>query len=287
MKTPSQVRLESLGRDRATNTVLPGPVRFSFPSRHHPLPKDDLSTFKTSFRAPIGLHPTYEIAISGSSIEPPAESCSLHAYLTLPSTIFIDRYQLSDELFLASQNLTSLRTLSGETDLEAPTWVVKKWGSAALVELAPPDANAVSQYSQWTATIPMHLRYLPPTDENSTMPGHRTIDIPSPAVFWACEAEEGLKMAVNPFDRVNLGYDGLFGPKTMFYHVPPQGNEVGSLMTPIQVPVINTAKSHYVEIGTAVAVIVGFLWVAWKLVGPVSSPAEAAPSPTRGHKKSK
>ncbi len=74
-------------------------------------------------------------------------------------------------------------------------------------------------------------------------------------------------MSVNPFDRVNLGYDGLFGPRTMFYHLEPtaMGNGNGSLIEILRMPVLDTEKAGRVEVGTAVVVLVGFLWVCWKL----------------------
>lgn len=90
-----------------------------------------------------------------------------------------------------------------------------------------------------------------------------TVEVPWPAVFWACEAEDGLKMSVNPFDRTNLGYDGLFGPKTMFYHLSPESN--GTLIEKMEVPVLNMAYAPYVESGTVTAVLLGFLWICWKL----------------------
>lgn len=222
----------------------------------------------------MGLHPTLQLSFPTAHLTPPSESCALHAYLTLPSTIFIDRYQLSDPLFLASQNLTFLRVLSGETDLEAPVWVIKRWGSAALFELAQPpepasDSGAAEKgLAEWTASIPLHLRYLSPLNSSTFLIGtsdQREIGVPWPTVFWACEAEEGLKMGTNPFDRVNLGYDGLFGPKTMFYHVPPASVGSGRLMEPLRVPVADAAKTRNVSIGTAAAVFLGFMWICWQL----------------------
>ncbi|KAL1302587.1 hypothetical protein AAFC00_002965 [Neodothiora populina] len=271
--------LTVLGEDDKPSATL-----FSFPARHHPLPIEDTTAFKTSFQQPSGLHPTLQLSFREESLKPPSPSCSLHTYLTLPSTVFLDRYQLSDPLFLASNNLLSLRSLSGESDLEAPAWVIKKWGSASLFELKSPrdyydddlSASASTEdqnkAGDWNVTIPLHLRYLDPSGgENMTstsQPGKRTTKIPWPAVFWACEAEEGLKMGVNPFDRVNLGYDGLFGPKTMFYHVPPArvGGEHGELYEKLEAPVLDLQKSRYVEAGSAFVVVMGFAWVAWVLL---------------------
>ncbi|KAI4935588.1 uncharacterized protein J4E92_002879 [Alternaria infectoria] len=73
----------------------------------------------------------------------PNRSCKLHTHLTLPSYLFIDKYQFSDTLFLADKNLKRLRSLAGATDLEAPDWVVPAWGSAALFELATPKPEKI------------------------------------------------------------------------------------------------------------------------------------------------
>ncbi|KAF2490460.1 PIG-X-domain-containing protein [Lophium mytilinum] len=242
----------------------PKPTRFHFPSRHHPLPKSASSpplTYATSFKQPAGLHPSLTLSFPASSLTPPDETCALHTYLTLPSVLFIDKYQLSDPLFLASLNLVFLRSISGATDLEAPDWVVSQWGSAALLELAiPPQHDSAPQDGDWEVSIPLHLRYLPPNHNKTGLESSAT---PWPVVFWACRAEEGSKMTVNPFDRVNLGYDGLFGPKTMFYHVPPA--DVGGLVERIDVPVLDLDRAGYVEWGTVAAVVLGVAWVCWKL----------------------
>ena len=238
-----------------------GPTRFSFPSRHHDLTAPTESTYQASFVTPTGLHPTLRLTLPLSSISPPAETCALHSYLTLPSTLFPDKYQLSAPLFLASKNLRSVRSISGETDLEAPNWAIDRWGSAMLVELAPPVAS--SKEASWHADVPLHLRYLAPSNG-----GEAYLDVPWPVVFWACSAEEGTKMSTNPFDRVNLGYDGLFGPRTMFYHFHPNGTGDGirgRLVEILEVPTLDPKGTTWLESGTVFIVLLGFLWVTWKL----------------------
>ncbi|MCJ1256631.1 protease B nonderepressible form [Lignoscripta atroalba] len=241
----------------------PDPTLFSFPARHHLASKSSASIYRASLVPPTGLHPTLRLAFASSSMIPPAETCMLHTYLTLPSFLFPDKYQLSSPLFLSSKNLRSVRSVSGETDLEAPDWVVQKWGSAMLVELAPPPSSPVSESGPWYADIPLHLRYLAPAAGGATQ-----VDVPWPVVFWACTAEEGNKMNVNPFDRVNLGYDGLFGPKTMFYHLEPDTNNTnghGGLIEHLDIPVLDTASAPWIEKGTVIIVVVGLLWVLSKL----------------------
>lgn len=247
-----------------------GPTKFSFPSRHHSLPASSRTSYRAAFQQPTGLHPKLDITLSRRNLNPPKESCALHAYWTLPSSLFIDRYQFSDELFLASQNLISLRSLSGEEDLEAPDWVIDRWGSAALLELAHPLASTADG-SNLTITIPTHLRYLAAApNETEYSSGQTLLEVPWPSVFWACEAEEGLKMSNNPFDRTNLGFDGLFGPKTMFYHIPP-ASDVDALVSELRVPVLVPQNAEYVRFGTATAVVMGFAWVCWKILSGVRS----------------
>lgn len=77
-------------------------------------------------------------------------------------------------------------------------------------------------------------------------------------------------MNTNPFDRINLGYDGLFGPRTIFYHLQPaSGGE--SLVEDIRVPVLDLqgSKMKGIESGTVIVVFVGFLWVCLRLLAVI------------------
>ncbi|EDN04722.1 PIG-X/PBN1 domain-containing protein [Histoplasma capsulatum] len=296
--------LAVLGEDQSLKPAL-----FSFPSRHHPLLYS--SKYTITFRHPTGLHPTLQISIPRSSLSepppraPPDSKCSLHTYLTLPSSLFADKYQLSttDPLFLQSHNLLSLRAIAGETDLEAPDWVTDRWGSSLLLELATPlsrpsrkhkttyvngnhnDDNDDYDEDDWQITIPLHLRYLHPSPS-----GYRNISVPWPVVFWACAPEDGGEgetagggktMGINPFDRVGLGWDGLFAPGTLFYQLHPDTaasatgvdahalvEQRGLMVEKIQVPVLKIGDGgglsedvHSIETVTLIVVCFGFLWV--------------------------
>ena len=201
---------------------------------------------------------------------PPTDGCALHTYLTLPSALFLDKYQLSSPNLLASKNLRSVRFLAGETDLETPIWAVSRWGSALLLELAPPHSTSGPRSTgtinetgnSWHADIPLHFRYLSPNQS-----GQASLSVAWPIVFWACPSDEGTKMKTNPFDRVDLGYDGLFGPRTMFYHLQPASGGK-TLLEDIRVPVLGLqgSKMKWIETGTVVTVILGFLWVCLSLL---------------------
>lgn len=236
------------------------PTRFSFPSRHHLLSSDHRNTFSASFGFPTGLHPNLQLSLSHARTKNLQPSCTLYAYLTLPSFLFLDKYQLSSPNFLKSVNLHSIRALSGETDLEAPDWSISKWGSTVLLELAPPK-NDSNRDGVWHATLPLHLRYLPPTAKAVDQ-----VEIPWPTVFWACPAEEGTEMSVNPFDRVILGYDGSFAPGTIFYHLQPQLTRNDSLVERLEVPVLELSSLERIENETMTVVLAGVLWIIWKTV---------------------
>ncbi|KAI0879582.1 PIG-X [Hypoxylon argillaceum] len=262
--------LTVLGED-----TKPSPVLFAFPSRH----KDAESTFTSTFLQPLGLHPTLQLKIDSSKPPLPDSSCSLHAYLTLPRTIFADRYQLGDDLFLASKNLTAVRHMSHPVDLEAPDYAMKVWGSSMLLELQPPSAE---DNSPWTAEIPLHLRYLSPAEG-----GYSPIHVPWPALFWACTTEEGTKFPNSPFDRVNLGYDGLFGPRTLFWHVNPKSEGNVGLNHQIRVPVLDANKTKWIGTGTAAVVLVGFAYVVFKLASVFLRTGYGSQKPAKESEKKK
>lgn len=242
----------------------PSIIAYAIPSRH----RQADSSFSMAVVEPQGLHPTLRLSIS--SPKPPAAavenqaydgSCGLHAYLTLPKTVFADRYQLADDLFMASKNLTRLRYASTPVDLEMPEYKTPQWGSAVLLDLAPPSSSG----SPWTAEIPLHLRYMLPA-----LGGLSQTEVPYPAVFWACKAEGEASFADSPFDRANLGYDRLFAPRTVFWHVEPRPDPStaashATLMTKLRVPVVAVEKSSWVEAGTALTILVGFSWVLFSL----------------------
>lgn len=75
-------------------------------------------------------------------------------------------------------------------------------------------------------------------------------------------------MGVNPFDRTNLGWDGLFGARTMFYQLHPKSDR---LVEELEVPVLRLKdgeglfKARNIELGTSVVIMLGFFWVLWRL----------------------
>jgi hypothetical protein len=112
--------------------------------------------------------------------------------------------------------------------------------------------------------------------------------MPWPIVFWACTADDGTKFPVNPFDRTQLGFDGLFGPRTMFYHLDPapHGATPGRLVERISIPVLNleATSSWWIESLTVATIALGFLWV-WLKLAPAFWPRPAGDKQASGLKK--
>ena len=231
----------------------PSGTLFAFPSRH----RNAKASFSAQFLNPSGLHPTLQLKVS-SNVPPATEGdCAPHAYFALPKTIFADRFQLADELFLTSKNLTASRYTSLPVDLEAPAYTTKTWGSNILLQLAPPRSV---EPEAWTAEVPLHLRYLKPSAS-----GNVDIEIPYPALFWACESTAAVQFSNNPFDRTTLGYDECFDENTVFWHAKPQPLTGDRITVPISVPVLKEPAAAWVGLGTAATVALGFAWVLWKL----------------------
>lgn len=241
--------LNVLGEQKAPSHVL-----FAAPSRH----RLSGALFSSEFLKPAGLHPTLQLKLSTN--KPPVDNsdCAPYAYLTLPKTIFADRYQFEDKLFLASKNLTASRYTTLPVDLEAPGYTTTTWGSNVLLELAPPEP---SKEQAWTVQLPLHLRYLKPTAS-----GYARVEVPYPAVFWACESGGEGDFSTNPFDRRHLGYDELFSSETTFWHAAPRPEVGNRIMSAISVPVVKEEGAAWVHLGTTAAVSLGFAWVTWKLL---------------------
>lgn len=232
----------------------PSPVLFAAPSRH----RLSDATFSSEFLTPAGLHPTLQLRLSTN--KPPAQDseCAPYAYLSLPRTVFADRYQLEDKLFLASKNLSASKYTTLPVDLEAPEYNTNTWGSNVLLELAPPEP---STEQAWIAQLPLHLRYLKPTAS-----GYAQVEVPYPAVFWACEPRGEGGFSTNPFDRRHMGYDELFSPETTFWHAAPKPEAGNRIMSAISVPVLKEEGAAWVRLGTTVVVGLGCAWVMWKLL---------------------
>lgn len=104
------------------------------------------------------------------------------------------------------------------------------------------------------------------------------------------------ELGINPFDRIRLGWDGLFKAGTFFYQLHPtaysnSGPESGQASYPlvesIKVPVLSTdygLGGENIVFGTLVFIAAGFLWIVWKL-SPASISRHGKPAVGKKKKK--
>lgn len=226
-----------------------------FASRHHAAYD---SSFNSTFNLPTGLHPKIKLHVKGPSLaKPPADDCTLNAYFTLPKYLFIDKYQLSDKQFLASLGLNRLVGVYGETDLEAPSYTQKPWGSAFIVELSQTGDDV-------DVIVPLHSRYIDPEDDDNT-----TVEkqVPMPVVFFACPTEfSSGNPEKNPFDRTHLGFEHFFDEKTIFYHFTSD-----NLLQPLQIPTLGLRHANLIRNGTVAVVITAFFFIIAMIISSLRS----------------
>ena len=256
------------------------PTRFSFPARHHALASQ---LYTASITQPQGLHPTLRIMLPKplTSLPSHLSQCTLQVHLTLPLHTFVDPYSLkpSDSSFVDTYHITSINSHSGYMDLEAPDYLPNTpWGSTLLFtpSLPPSSHHKSAETALWEITVPLHLRYLPPSSNptnSSSIPAHDSVTIPYPHLYYACPApaDTAAKFPISPFDRLHLGYDASYGPLTSFWHLDPSPiSGDGKLTLPLSVPVLASAaggwmSSYGIEVVTLATILFGFLWIFIKL----------------------
>ncbi|KAF3926075.1 hypothetical protein ABW20_dc0109657 [Dactylellina cionopaga] len=209
------------------------------------------------------LHPKLEVtlALGGSS---PSGECTLNAYFAVPQPFFVDPYQLEDTKLMKSYGINRVTVVEGETDLEAPAWAMSKWGAIVLAELDVEQYLSTFEENRkpMEFTLPLHMRYLSTHSEKK----EESVNLPWPTVFWACKAEQWSKMSTNPFDRKMLGYEEYFPEQTMLYHLSPKLLNTTLSRSSLEMPILNTVDSQYIEWGTMGVIAIGFVWVLAKIM---------------------
>jgi phosphatidylinositol glycan class X len=113
------------------------------------------------------------------------DKCSLHIYYQLPSSVFIDPY----ELVQRGEEYTFFQW--GHADLEKPVHAVEESNVSFLLNVKPPqtwldDVSALSL----DVKVPLHARYGIPSPSISPKPPTGTyhdIVLQFPKAFIACE----------------------------------------------------------------------------------------------------
>ena len=253
-------------------TIITVPALFAFPARHRALPFDN--SFKCAYQQPTGHHPKLQIDIKPTKA--PRDECSLHAHFVVPQPFFVDPYQLADDSIMKSMGIRHVRSIIGETDLEAPVWTKSKWGAAVVVDIETRGKESRSLKVE----MPLHLRYMVPLEDEE----RTKASMPWPVLFWACTEDEceciskpsivylltsfvGEEESKRPFDRKALGYEDQFSPNTVYHHLRAESDGgPGSLKSMAEIPILDLKHSGMIELGTTAVITIGFLALLLQII---------------------
>ncbi|KAF9228650.1 hypothetical protein BS17DRAFT_772296 [Gyrodon lividus] len=195
-----------------------------------------------------GLHSTLSTNIG---LDYPAPDCSVFALYTLPPSIIIDRYELID------------RHLSfefwGESNLELPVFAVNQISNSLLLLNATPTDSRSKEVS---VDIPVHARYgIPGRDRQS-------IEIFPPTCFWACppSATKSATFSLEP----PIAHSAMLQASARFLVSATSSHQ----STFLEVPVAFLDDLSRVETGTAIIILVAFLWLvyrSWRVANALQS----------------
>lgn len=178
-----------------------------------------------------GFHSTLT---AGLRLDEPAPTCSAFVLYTLPPSIIVDRYELSDRGIDFE--------LWGESNLELPVFAVSQTHTRLLVKVA-------ARSDEVLVNLPVHARYGVPFTGDPML---QSIEIPPPATFWACPQSAEAYSSEPPVDAVLLqGYRHFVVSDTMSTH---------SHAT-LKIPLGSLHDLPYVEVGTVAVVLAAFLWL--------------------------
>lgn len=191
---------------------------------------------------PNGLHPV--LAIEQAPREPADDDvaeCTQFIYLTLDKLVFLDPYQLPDNVAVVAQY--------GTRDLELPEYSTPGWGTEVLLEV---DAGAT-----YPLELTLHSRYQRPG--NGT---HTQVAVDKPVVFYACDATvDAFLLSNSPFDnkkRIGGTFEKFFTNDTVFYHALDRGV--------LRVDIPHAAGSRSPDWVTVLALLAGVGYILWQML---------------------
>ncbi|EPX73532.1 pig-X [Schizosaccharomyces octosporus yFS286] len=140
------------------------------------------NVYSAELEQPTGLHP--KLLVNLTNLKPPNKHCTLRGVLRLPSTLFVDQYELSSMSEMSAGNLDQILKIYGETDLEAPTYTLPGTGSILWFQVFL-NETARHEYNL-QLELPLHTRYQLPTKRDAYA---KTIFY-SPSVYWDCSKKK-------------------------------------------------------------------------------------------------
>ncbi|KZT56981.1 PIG-X/PBN1 protein [Calocera cornea HHB12733] len=217
-----------------------------------------------------GFHRTLSLSppTSSASARLPQETgrCILQALLFLPPQIFADPYELQQR---HTDGRLGATRMWGDVELEAPVSAVDGRGTALLLDLDRDPDREEGERTGAEVEVPLHLRYPRPVGHEQAVEsgGQERFALPCPVVFWACDSDDAGRKA--PFDGLPPPFTSPYSEGTAFHFLRTQASDpqaaAGAGLPSIEVLVPTGDSSHLptVELGTTLAVLFAFLYIAY------------------------
>lgn len=190
---------------------------------------------------PNGLHPIFELDSPSEPTDEDVRNCKLYCYLTLENAVFLDRYQIPEQMQILANY--------GPNNLELPSYAIDEWGNEVLMEVDNPN---------FPVELTLHSRYQLPNSSRL----HTSVLIDKPYLFYGCEAGSDAFLLTNsPFDNKNkIGgtYEKFFTDDTVFFQAGYRGSVA------VEIPNA-TGTSLQTNIVTLGAVLLGLFIIGSKL----------------------
>ncbi|KAJ7061021.1 PIG-X [Mycena amicta] len=185
------------------------------------------------------FHPIFK-----TTIHPPSSSqydCSIHLLYRFPALIIVDPYELDNRA--ASYSFQH----AGPSNLELPVVAFDPTSSNSSLLLTLVVDHGLD------VEVPLHVRY-GPVDKGSSPAIIRT-EVPWPEVFYACLDNSPSDETLPPMPRE---FASSFQGKTI-HRIPAPENALR--VETVETPVGNAGDVRTVEMGTAVVIIVSFVYL--------------------------
>ncbi|KTW30212.1 hypothetical protein T552_00690 [Pneumocystis carinii B80] len=182
------------------------------------------------------------------------DSCSLYILYYLPKFIYVDKYQLENLAQFNIGNLKKIHFIHGETDLEAPSWQLNKWGSLILVEAL------FYQNISFFIDLPIHLRYHLPMLHN-----FHSFNLSLPTSFFFCHSAKGIYPSNSPFLSSWLLFHNYFSKNGSFYFLNHSIQNYSTSMT-IHTPILYSNHILFVQIATFLVISISFFYIFFKIL---------------------
>ncbi|KAK0485043.1 PIG-X [Armillaria novae-zelandiae] len=197
-----------------------------------------MASLSSTIHPSYGFHPTVTTNFHGISMEP---SCRLFLLLTLPPLVFVDPYELA--------NYKDSYTFhhAGPSNLELPVSAIGPSNSHIFVNASH---RAVKDGS---LQIPLHLRY-----GEVSVDGFQAVDVSVPEGYVICEGRADFDAG----SHIPEEFTAFFRQSSVSRLSPSLGLDS---VFHIQAPVGRPEDASQVERGTAVTILLCFIYLAYTL----------------------